>query len=203
VAPHVFLACLRGEAALPLGIAMRDRHDGPILYYYGNPDQPYHSRSNVESAALWHFIAEHGQHSIAPLYDFSREWNDLNRALDEPYIVGGDSDVDISLEDYVADWPEGQPDHKSQGTGYLTCAQDRERLWLGPAYGESPDRILFFHAGGPGDPPNSGNPPLNRALWRFLTRHPMHVLAVSLDEEAGYTTIGREDLDEFVAGWTG
>ncbi|WAU81200.1 hypothetical protein O1Q96_16310 [Streptomyces sp. Qhu-G9] len=211
--PLVFLACLCGEVALPLGVAIQESPGGAIRYF----ERPYLSESPLESVVLWRFLAQHGGHRIKPLYDFAAEWNELNANLD-PRILGGDADRDISFEDYVANQPESRDNQGAErravfiGDGYLSCTQCRERLWLGRSLTRGDDHVRYFHAGGAEDPPNSRSRLLNRALWRFLTMHPMHELVVRVLRDAStstdYVTIGGtrpgdRGLADFVGDWVG
>lgn len=96
---------------------------------------------------------------------------------------------------------------------YIACHDSKVCMFLGK-YVQPTDQPDYFHIGGAQMPPNSGNPELTKALWKFLVDHVEHRIEVvtdhsdNFDEVAGYAEIGcdsSEDipLDDYLDGFTG
>jgi hypothetical protein len=102
---------------------------------------------------------------------------------------------------------------------YLICRDDRVMLGLGRAIKRDDGSVHYFLSGG--KQPNSQQPDLDRALWKFLADHTGHRIEViressrayqdwTVDQDANgiYRQVGgdaRDDIpfEQFLAGWPG
>lgn len=99
-------------------------------------------------------------------------------------------------------------------SAYLTCPPCQVILPLGKPV-QGPDGHLDrFNLAGQGYPANSANPPLTKALWKFLAAHAGHPLRVKFSYEPDFETIaafqeiggdqiGDVPFEEYVRDWTG
>jgi hypothetical protein len=74
--------------------------------------------------------------------------------------------------------------------GFLICAACRMYLPLGQYLRRPDGGDARFHRGGPDDPPNSRQPELTRALWKFHAEHVSHVLRTLLSGDPDFENIG-------------
>ena len=74
-------------------------------------------------------------------------------------------------------------------SGWLACPHCATCLALGTAYRLGNQRVGYFQDG---YAPNSAQPELTRALWKFVADHASHPLRVLLPGTPGY-----DDLDHF------
>ena len=96
--------------------------------------------------------------------------------------------------------------------GYLSCHDCRQIHWLGKAV-RPQQGSLYFHRGGPRDPPHWRRETLNQVIWKFLADHVAHRIDVRLDHDMteeihGYQEIGGDSdadvtIDEYLDGWHG
>lgn len=77
--------------------------EGAVQYLHlGSGESVRNSENSDLTRALWKFIAEHVDHSVAIVSDHSEE--EFERISDYSQI-DGDTDTDISMDDYLAGFP--------------------------------------------------------------------------------------------------
>ncbi|MFI7077726.1 hypothetical protein ACIBO1_10590 [Micromonospora sp. NPDC049903] len=190
-----FLYCSCNRICWGLGKPLSEQPGAALTRYAGNPDEPVFSQCRSASSALWKLLADHGGHRLRVAHDWDPE---LHRQMETgclPAMLDGDGEDDISFSAYLAGWPEGGfADLLSAGfdasdEGFLRCAECSERLSLGRVLRDRAGAPLLFHAGAVDGVPNSRQPDLNRAAWRFLAvhfTHPMRVVTTAVGEAGEY-----------------
>ncbi|TCO52476.1 hypothetical protein [Actinocrispum wychmicini] len=97
---------------------------------------------------------------------------------------------------------------------YLVCPPCQVLLPLGKPLVGDDGSVVRFHRGAEDAPPNSGQPDLTRALWKFLAEHAGHPMRVKFSYEpdfdviAGFRRVGGDTVDdvpfdEYLRDWPG
>ncbi|MEZ4645911.1 MAG: hypothetical protein R3E31_24865 [Chloroflexota bacterium] len=75
--------------------------DSRVAYYHlGNMAEPPNWSQPQLNQVVWKFLADHTSHRIGVYRDFEME-----ETLHDYMEIGGDAVVDVSMDDYLADWP--------------------------------------------------------------------------------------------------
>jgi hypothetical protein len=105
-----YLSCVDSKAIIWLGKAVykmenRDRslEERDINYYkVGDKEDPPNAQQTELNSAIWKMLAEHHLHHLHVVLDYDDEFDREESGYTE---IGGDTDKDISFEEYLKDWP--------------------------------------------------------------------------------------------------
>ncbi len=97
--------------------------------------------------------------------------------------------------------------------GYFACHDCRVTFWLGKALFDG-DRVVAFHVGQEGGPPNSKKDLLTQTLWKFIAEHAGHRISVEVEGSDTYESIadyreiggkahGDVSMSDYVADFSG
>ena len=91
-----YLRCHDCQVAVWLGKAIFV--DGrPSSFHIGQPDDPPNSQNQTLTRVVWKFLADHAGHDIAVLVEGQPGY----ARLADYQEIGGDTDRDISFDDYL------------------------------------------------------------------------------------------------------
>jgi len=97
-----YFSCVDSKVIVWLGKAVWK--DNEIYYYHvgGDDTVPPNSQKPDLNRAIWKMLAEHHLHHLHVILDEDHEFDREESGYTE---IGGDTDKDISFEDYLKDWP--------------------------------------------------------------------------------------------------
>lgn len=98
-----YFTCLDCKVYLFLGKSVI-RDDKPSYFHIGSALEPRNAARPELNRVLWKMLADHAEHNLRVAIQGDETFERIRE--DETFVrIGGDTDIDISFEEYLKDWP--------------------------------------------------------------------------------------------------
>jgi hypothetical protein len=98
-----YFACIDCKVYLFLGKAIV-RGERVSYFHIGGPSSPRNAARPELTRSLWKMLADHAEHNLRVALQGDETFARI--AEDEEFVrIGGDTDTDITFEEYLKDWP--------------------------------------------------------------------------------------------------
>jgi hypothetical protein len=210
-----FLACHTCKVDVGLAKVYRD-DDGAVIAIVGlNRFDDIHSQ--IDTRALWRFLAEHVGHHLELIREFSAAYEDVLGSVDvagenvysnEGSVVYSDGwprwDVGgLPRPDWIGPpvppvGPPIDPIDRLADAAFLACRTCRVAMDLGLVVSDDDRVVAIIGLYRFDDFQSQVN---TRAAWRFLTDHIGHHLELSVADDDVKTTFASVNAGEYADGW--